>query len=393
MRILVCSPGFLPAEAFGGLPFSTFNLCRELVRAGAGVRVVTTDCNGATRLDVRTDCWTNYEGIPVWYARTRGGPLLYAPSGARALSEWMPRVDCVIDSGSLWSHMGFVSWRAARRHRTPSLTYVRGLLDPWAFNFKPWRKRIYWHLIGKRILRDTTAIVALSEAEKRIIRALNVGSRIEVIPNGAALDADAASFPRSLLESRIPELSGRKYVLFLGRIHAKKGLDLLLRAIAEYRSEAANTAFVIAGPVDPAYASAWKQLLHGRSLNGTVIAPGSVQGELKAALLRHAELFVLPSYSEGLPVAVLEALVAGCPVVVTRACNLPEIEEAHAGLVIDADPRQLLNAIRTLLKDDERRRAMGRNARALALREFDWKVIAERTLRLCRDVVRRPSPG
>src|SRR5688572_680306 len=223
MRILVCSPGFLPAEAFGGLPFSTFHLCHALVRAGADVRVVTTDCNGPTRLAVDTNRWTTYCGVPVWYARNHGGPLMYAPSGARAVADWMPRIDCVINSGTLWSHLGFVSWRQARKHGRPSLTYVRGLLDPWAFNFKPVRKRIYWQLVGRRLLRDCTVVIALSESERRVLRKAHVPGRIEVIPNGAAVDGAVPA--RDVLDARVPELAGRRYVLFLGRIHAKKGLD------------------------------------------------------------------------------------------------------------------------------------------------------------------------
>ena len=380
----------MPAVMFGGLPFSTFHLCRALVRAGADVRVVTTDIDGAQRLSVATDCWTSYDGIPVWYARTRGGPLLYAPSASDAIAERMPLADCVLNSGTLWSHIGFASWRAARRHGTPSLTYVRGLLDPWAFNFKPWRKRAYWHLVGRRILRDSTVVVALSESERRVLRQAHVDGRIEVIPNGAAVD-DAVQ-ARAVLEARLPELSGRRYVLFLGRIHAKKGLDLLMDAIAEPAVAAANVAFVVAGPVDHEYAGEWQQLLRRHRAGARVITPGAVEGELKAALLQQAELFVLPSYSEGLPVAVLEALAAGCAVVVTRACNLPQVAESEAGLVVDANARELSKALRTLLTDEPRRRAMAENARALARREFDWDVIARRTLQLCRELARQSAP-
>ena len=380
----------MPAAMFGGLPFSTFQLSRGLVRAGADVRVVTTDIDGAQRLSVTTDRWTSYDGIPVWYARTRGGPLLYAPSASRAISERMPLADCVINSGTLWSHIGFASWRAARRHGTPSLTYVRGLLDPWAFNFKPWRKRAYWHLVGRRLLRDSTVVVALSESERRVLRTAHRVGRIEVIPNGAALED--AVLPRGVLEARLPELSGRRYVLFLGRIHAKKGLDLLMEAMAQPAVEATDVAFVVAGPVDREYAREWQQLLRRHPAGGRVIAPGAVEGELKAALLQHAELFVLPSYSEGLPVAVLEALAAGCAVVVTRACNLPQVADARAGVVIEPDAGELATALRTLLTDDPRRRAMAANARALARREFDWDVIARRTLQLCREVARRSAP-
>ena len=380
----------MPAESFGGLPFSTFYLCQSLTRAGADVRVVTTDCNGAGRLDVPTDRWTTYEDVPVWYARNRGGPLLYAPSAARALAERMPHVDCVINSGTLWSHLGFLPWRATVRRRIPSLTYVRGLLDPWAFNFKPWRKRIYWHTIGKRILRDSTIVIALSDSERAALRRLRVSNRIEVIPNGAFLDTGPS--PRTLVDTKMAELRGRRYVLFLGRIHPKKGVDLLVRAIANGAFERERLAFVIAGPLDAEYAVEWQQLLVSARLNDAVVIPGAVRGELKAALLRNAECFVLPSHSEGLPVAVLEALAAGCPVVISRQCNLPEVEAARAGIVIDPEVGELTSAIQNVLADEGRRNEMREQARALA-QKFDWNVIAQRVLLLCREIAGRRAPG
>jgi glycosyltransferase involved in cell wall biosynthesis len=392
MRILVCSTGFPPADAFGGMPFSTFHLSRALVQAGADVRVVTTDCNGASRLDVPVDRWTTYENIPVWYARNRGGPIMYAPSIAQVFSEWMPQVDCVINSGTLWSYLGFLAWRSAGRHRKPSLTYVRGLLDPWAFNFKPWRKRIYWHLVGKRILRDSTIVIALSESEKQALRHLKVANRIEVVPNGAALDVDAASSSRTLVDSQVPQLRGRRYVLFLGRVHPKKGVDLLIRAISEGSFDSTRVAFVIAGPVDAEYEPEWERLLATHPLHGAVITPGAVGGALKASLLRHAECFVLPSHSEGLPVAVLEALAAGCPVIITQQCNLPEVKAAAAGIVIDPDVRQLLTAMQDVLSDESKRGEMAANARALA-QKFDWNAIAQQVLLLGREAAGQPAPG
>jgi glycosyltransferase involved in cell wall biosynthesis len=391
MRILVCSPGFMPAQSAGGPPFSTFYLCKGLRNAGAEVRVVTTDWNGPMRLDVPTDRWTSYDEIPVWYARNRGGPVMYSPSGARVIAEWMPRVDVVINSGTLWFHLGFASWRAAIRHRTPSLTYVRGLLDPWAFNFKPVRKRVYWRLVGTRILRDSTVVVALTESERQAIRALNVATRIEVVPNGAPIEPGGSS--RTALESALPALSGRRYVLFLGRIHAKKALDVLLEAIALFRSEDSDTRFVIAGPVDLEYVSDWRQLLQRFGLNGSLITPGPVSGALKAALFEYADLFVLPSHSEGLPVAALEALAAGCPVVITKQCNLPEVEEARAGIIVEPDASQVFSAMRTLLNDEDRRRAMSENARELARESFDWAVISQRIMALCSELTRERAPG
>ena len=115
LRILCCSTAFLPAESHGGLPYSTFNLCRALGLAGAEVRVVTTDRNGSARLEVPTDRWTAYEEIPVWYARTRPGPFLYASERRPGRSAKRCReADCVLNSGTLWVHSGLMSWRYAK---------------------------------------------------------------------------------------------------------------------------------------------------------------------------------------------------------------------------------------------------------------------------------------
>ena len=389
LAILCCSPAFLPAESHGGLPYSTYYLCKALIRAGADVRVVTTDRNGAARLNVAKDCWTSYGGVPVWYARTARGPFLYAASAPAAIAATMPQVDCVINSGTLWVHSGWLAWRYARRYRKPSLTYLRGLLDPWAFQFKGFRKQAHWRLIGRRILEDSAAIVALSEAEYQTLRALNLRTRIEVIPNGATLavpDGDAA-LNRAALDARYPAIAGHRYVLFLGRIHEKKGIDVLLEAIARSRGKHPDVAFVIAGPVDPSYAARWTELVAAHRLEDALVLPGAVRGGLKAAWLTHAELFVLPSYSEGLPIAVLEALVSGVPAVVSQGCHLPEVQESGAGIVIEPNAPALVAAIDAILTNGSRRGAMAKCARRLAETTFSWDKIALRTLALCCEVI------
>ncbi len=387
MKILVCSPGFLPANTFGGPPYTAFNLCRALIRAGAEVRVVTTDRNGPTKLNVETDCWTTFKGVPVWYARTADDPFLYASSAAKVIAQSTDAVDCVINSGTLWSHSGWLAWRATRRYRKPSLTYVHGLLSPWAFDFKPMRKRILWHLWGKRILRDSSIIVALSESEKQSILRRGVRTRVEVVPNGASTDTGVRILERAALDATFPALAGRRYVLFLGRIHAVKGLDLLLPAIAELRRHIPDTVFVLAGPVEPGYAAQFAKLLSENDVDEQLVLAGPVDGEIKETLLEHAEVFVLPSYSEGLPVAALEALAHGCPVVLTRHCNLPEVKTAGAGIEINSDPGELVAALRQILSDGNVRRELASNARKVAREHFDWDAIGKRTLALCNEAL------
>jgi poly(glycerol-phosphate) alpha-glucosyltransferase len=388
MNLLVCSTGFLPAAAMGGLPYSTFHLCQALMRAGARVRVITTDRDGAARLSVTTDQWTTYEGVPVWYGRTSPGPFLYARSASAAIRDQTAAVDCVINSATLWVHSGVMAWRASREFKKPAITYVRGLLDPWALQFKPWRKRALWHLWGKRILRDSAAIVALNDTERDHIRRLGVTTRIEVIPNGAAIAEDSAGLARDVVDTAFPALAGSRYLLFLGRVHPKKGLDILIPALADVLPSVDATMCVIAGPIDPDYRDRFAALLRQHRLDTRITLAGTVAGTIKAALLKHAAVFVLPSYSEGLPIAVLEALSAGCPAIVSHQCNLPEIATAGAGIVIDPDRRALADACRLLLSDESRRQAMGVRAAELARTRFDWDAIASRTLALCEEVVR-----
>lgn len=397
MKILVCSDGFLPAYGFGGVPYSTFHLSKALVSGGASVKVLTTDRNGRQRLNVATDRWTEYDGIPVWYARTAPGPLLFARSTRRVLREELPAVDCVIDSATLWTDVGLAAWRAERRIGKPSITYVRGLLDPWALAFRPWRKRLAWFLWSKRMLDDASAIVALSEAERRDIANMGVSSRIHVIPNGATLESGGPA-PRDLVDATFPGLKGRRYVLFLGRVHDKKGLEILIPAISDLVQTASDVTLVVAGPIDPGYAARFREL--SRLLDGRIIVTGTVDGTLKTALLTCAHLFALPSHGEGLPVAVLEALLCGCPVVISAQCNLPEVEQAGAGYVVETNRKQFVDAMRALLDDEPGRREMSARARMLAQSTFDWEIIGARVLSLCEQVtadaqsvaVEKPAP-
>lgn len=392
MRILLCTNAFLPADREGGPPFSNFHLAKALRDEGADVRVLTTDRNGGERLAVVTDCWTDYATIPVWYAKTWPGPLLYAPSLRRVMREEAMLADCIINSGTLWTYCGYCGWRSCRRLGKPAVTYTHGVLSPWALAFKPVRKRIHWALIGRRILEDSAAIVALARRESAEIESLGLRTPIEVIPNGATIPAEDHPFSRSELSDRLPELGERRYVLFLGRLHWKKGLDLLLPAIGRLRSEFPDVVLVLAGPVDPTYAATVRELLQVHA-GDRVVMTGAVNGELKLLLLRFADVFVLPSYSEGLPVAVLEAIANSRPVVITEMCNLPEVKAWGAGIEIPPRVDAVTDSLRRLLRDPELRNEMGTSAGRLAREQFSWPKIALRTLALCGRVVATQREG
>jgi glycosyltransferase involved in cell wall biosynthesis len=302
------------------------------------------------------------------------------------MREEARQADCVINSGTLWTHVGYSAWRACRRFGKPSVTYPRGVLSPWALAFKPLRKRIHWTLLGRRMVDDSSAIVALATRELAEIKSLGLRPPIELIRNGAKTPPEDRPLTRDELSERLPGLGGRPYVLFLGRLHQKKGLDLLIPSIRRLGSDFPNTIFVLAGSPDPGYASTVRRLLEGNSVGNRVLMTGAVSGDLKSLLLQFAEVFVLPSYSEGLPIAVLEALAHSRPVVITDMCNLPEVVAAGAGFEIPPHIEAVTESLRRLLSDPELRAEMGRSARRLAREQFSWPTIAQNTLALCRRV-------
>jgi poly(glycerol-phosphate) alpha-glucosyltransferase len=284
------------------------------------------------------------------------------------------------------------SLRWSRRARRPYLVSTHGMLDPWAVSRAAWKKRLagWWfenaHLVGAACLH------ALTKTEARAIRAYGLTNPICVIPNGVDLPTRTV-LPRPAWVGTPAQ--DRKLLLFLGRLHPKKGLETLLRAWKDAQSIAAarDWILIIAG---------WDQGAHARRLEG-VAAELGIAGSLrfvgpqfdqaKAATLACADAFVLPSLSEGLPVAVLEAWSYGLPVLMTEACNLPEGFAAGAALPIGSDPAAIAAGLRRLFAlSDAERREMGARGRALVRARFTWRQIGEQMAAVYRWVLGGGAP-
>lgn len=378
MRITIAANSLLPADKEGGPAHSNFYLARALRGAGADVRVVATDRNGPGRLTVPLDQWIEREGVPVFYARTHGGPWIRSPAYAAAVHDAVARSDVCVMCGIFWNHTGLAAVRACRHAGVPFATLPRGLLSPWALRHKGLKKWLYWHLVARRLVQWSAGMIALSQQEREDIEAMGIGVPVEVVPNGAFVE-DMANLAGRLE----PPSSSASYVLFLGRIHAKKGLDILLPAFERIAGDHPGLALVVAGSVDPAYAAEFERLLARNTARERIRLVGNVSGEEKARWLAGASLFALTSYSEGLPVAVLEALSAGVPVVITPGCNLPEVTEAEAGIEVPPEAGSVAKAIARLAGDAALRRRMAFNARQLARDRFAWESVGRRVLGIC----------
>jgi poly(glycerol-phosphate) alpha-glucosyltransferase len=301
------------------------------------------------------------------------GPLMlgYSPKFPRALTT--VQLDLIHTHG-IWMYPSHAvlrwSWESGRRF----IVSPHGMLDPWALRQSPLKKRVAGALYEYAHLREAACIHALCDAEYRAIRTCGLRNPVAVVPSGVDLPSGAAV--------RAPPWAGllpkkSSVILFLGRLHPKKGLANLSKAWANIRTGhpllSQNWHLVIAG---------WDEMHHRNSLEQIVIAAGisdSVHfigpqfGADKAAALSHAEAFILPSLSEGLPVSALEAWTYCLPVLMTQECNLPEGFAAGAALQIGAAVPELTRGILQFLEmTNEDRRNMGQRGRALVGSHFSW---------------------
>ena len=378
INLLVVSAGFLPAESHGGVPYSTFNLCRALADdPQVEVRVVSSDRNGRGRLNLPKDNWTTYEGLSVAYCATWPGSYTYAPALPRILREAIHWADVVISAGTLWDHSGLMTDRLCAHLGKPNLVYPHGLLNGWALHHKRLKKALGMWMQGRRILRRASCIVALSAAEEESVRGLGITTPVAIIPNGAP-DAPAFADDESAAALRAG-LPPCPYLLFMGRVNKNKGLAQSLAAFRQVLDSHPDLAFLIAGPVDEAYSAEFERLCSAFDPL-RVVALGPVSGLRKHVLLQGARGFILTSGGEGVPMAALEAMQYGMPVVVTPECNLGGVAECQAGWVVEGgDVKATADAVARLMTDPVERDHRGTRAKTLARDNYSWAHIARTT--------------
>jgi glycosyltransferase involved in cell wall biosynthesis len=280
----------------------------------------------------------------------------------------------------------------ARRRHTPYVIAAHGMAEPWALRQKALKKKVYTALVEGKNLRRADCLHALSRPEIGHLRALAPRATVAFIPNGVDLRPLADLPPRSRLEARHPELAGKFVLLFLSRVHAKKGLDLLAEALGALAPAFPKLHVVLAGKDDGALDPFLDQ---ARSLGvaGRVTYLGHVSGESAREAWGAADAFVLPSYSEGFSMAILEALACRLPALITTACHFPELAAADGGIVVEPDATSVTRGLRQLLElGAAERAALGSRGRALVETDYTWDRQAARLAELYRWLLAGGAP-
>jgi glycosyltransferase involved in cell wall biosynthesis len=315
----------------------------------------------------------------------RQGPAAFGYAPELAASVDAAKLD-ILHAHGLWKYPSVAASRWASRSGKPLIVSPRGMLDPWALANSRWKKRIAWALYERANLAHAACLHALNEAEHDAIRACGLTNPVAVIPNGVDLPKPGKPPPRPKWAA---ELDGTRVLLFLGRLHPKKGLASLLRAWARVNRQAGTAAdrwcLVIAGWDQGGHELELRQLTKSLSLGEAVRFAGPQFGEDKAASFAFADGFVLPSQSEGLPLAVLEGWAYGLPVVMTAQCNLPEGFAAGAAMEISSDADHMAEGLSAFLSLPEAKRlAMGERGRHLVDMQFAWDDVAHRMAEVYR---------
>ena len=275
----------------------------------------------------------------------------------------------------IWEAHCTVAAGLARACRRPYVLSAHGMLERWALQHKRLKKALYAALIETDNLRRASCLRALTRAEVDDYRRIGLTNPVAIVPGGVSVPANVCS--AGFLEAH-PQLRGKRIVLFLGRLHQKKGLTLLVDAWARCASSFRDAHLVLAGPDFDGTRAALERRVDELGLSSQVTFAGMLDGPTKWSALTAASVFVLPSFSEGFSVAVLEALGIGTPVIVTRPCNIPEVGETGCGWVIEPEERAVEGALEESLRSSgiELKR-MGDKGRALVERRFTWSVVGK----------------
>lgn len=359
MRALHVIGGLAPNN--GGPAYSVPRLCCALKCADVETSILTLAEQGSAERSETTFFPPIASTVPG-LRHLKLSPAMYS-----GMCKALVSADLVHSHG-LWIAPNVYAGQATAQSGKPLVVSPRGMLAPGALQFSRMKKRLIWKLWQGPAYRNATLWHATSHQEAEDIRRFGIDAPIAVVPNGVDLTDQLAMHA---------PLKSKRTILFLSRIHPKKGLPSLIHAWHELSRDRPDWQLVIAGPDEAGHRATLEKAVRQRQIS-RVSFMEPVYGELKDALLADADVFVLPTISENFGIAVAEALGAGVPAIVTKGAPWEGLDTNRCGWWIEQGVAPLLHALReaTALPAHERQ-AMGSRGRAWMRRDFGWDAIGQ----------------
>lgn len=357
----------------GGLFSSVRNLGLSILRKHTDILLMSYD-DEYSAVDRKA-----YEEIPMKIYHRSSLPLLntlgYSKDIHCLLEHEKPDI---IHTQGVWMYNSYATLKYKTKHRNSvSILTPRGMLDPWAIKNSSWKKKLAGFLFEYHNLKSADCIHALCQSEYESIRKFGLNNPVAIIPNGINIPMNP-TFNRN---------KGNKTLLYIGRIHPKKGLREFILALGKIKKRSngllAKWKVRIAGWNQNGHINELISLVRENELERTVEFIGEVYGSDKDKELCRANAFILPSFSEGLPMSVLEAWAYRLPVVMTDYCNIPEGFDTDSAFRIDPNVDSIVKGLTAFLGLDDRELIqMGENGFQLVANKFTWDKIAEQTIQL-----------
>ena len=380
LRVLIVSPYYPPATEWGGPTFSIPMLARAVRETGVDLEVFTTNGRGEPGLPRVSEGVHEVDSVPVHYFNSLGPRrYLFSPGMTLELLKKARAYDVVHIQG-VFMYPTLAASRICQALRVPYIVTPRGMLDPWSLKQKGPKKWIYLGLCEAWSLLGAARIHYTSEDERRLVPSFVSSVPSVVVPNGV----DVEAFDNVPREDRGGEAVR---LIIAGRIHQKKGFDLLMPALGQVKEVGRRVHLTIAGPDEDDYSRQVKEMARRYGVEGDISFTGNLDRPGLAREFGRADIALMPSYQENFGMSAAEAMVTGLPIVVSDTVNIaPDIARCRAGIVIPLDAAHLAEAIQRLAAHPLLRREMGANGHSLVQMEYVPKVVALKMVAVYEDI-------
>lgn len=388
MKVLHVIPNYIPAYIHGGTVRNAHSLCKALVAKGLDVVVYTTNAGIEKNPDIKPGTEIDIDGVKVFYYPASFMKWYrYSRSLATALKANIAQFN-IVHIHTIYLYPTFIAAYWARKKNIPYIINPSGMLDPVQINIRnSFRKKIYIKIIEELNVKNAVALHVASQYEKEQLHSFGFNVPIYQISRGLDIEEYSLSETTADFKDRYPQLRGKKIILFLGRVHPQKGLDLLIDAFSKLVLKQKNAYLVIVGPDEHRYTDQLKGKLKQLGLAQHAIFTGMLLGKEKLSALHSSDIFVLPSFVENFGLAVVEAMACKLPVIITDRVGLsPVVGEHKAGLVVGCDAEQIADAMVDLMDNEGKRRFLGENGRRLVSEKFTANSTADEMIRIYEGV-------
>jgi glycosyltransferase involved in cell wall biosynthesis len=354
-------------------------------------------CQHVVCLDVADAPWLKKVEYPVFAVGPSFSSYGYTWQLVRWLRSNAHNYDCVIVNG-LWQFPGLGTYLALKQMKIPYFVYPHGMLDPWfkhTYPLKHLKKWLYWPWAEYQVLKNAQAVLFTTEDERLLARQSFwlYQCREVVVGYGATLPEDRSPHQQAAFLQQYPHLRDRQLLLFLGRIHPKKGCDLLIESFSKVAHEHLDLHLVMAGPDQVGWQTALRERAQQLGIDQRITWTGMLSGDLKWGALRLADAFVLPSHQENFGIAVIEALACNLPVLISQRVNIHhEVTRDGAGFVANDDLVGTVQLLQEWLSTTlEQKNQMRQCAKACFLKHFEIQQVATKLIHCIEANIATPA--